>query len=1039
MKYCILSSLLCISWWVGAQLPGYGNHGWKEHISTMASMEDELYGNARLQLIFSEFINQRPAFPNPDRVVYIQNNEEAISSLRLQAPEAETRLVKWIQSQYNKAGSYQAILELASYYYNNGRYDEAITYYDKISDFNQLSDLELSELSFKKGYCHFVNKQFGKAKTALGKTREIRDIYFHHTNYYYGMCQYFEKDYNGAVESFKRASNASEYAGHIPYIIAQIYFAQRDFDKLISYGEHKIGDKNTDNLKDIRLLLGQAYFLKNDYKRALPHLEFYESRTEKLSAEEFYQLAFCQYKLGDCEKAKSNFLELSNLDSRMGQMANYYLADCYIRLNDRNSARSAFRKVSAMDYDTGMQEEARFNYGKISAELGSEREAINALVETQESSRFFGESQEIINDILVNSTDYLNSLRIIEGLPKASEKINKTYQMIALRQALQYLEDGNTKDAGLLLDKSLTQNKDRNYRCQALFWKGRLAYDAGDLAASINFIDQYFEASNGVSDLPEASAQYMAHYIQGYNFLKTRIYKKAELQFKNAVVGININREGVKNDFILNRILPDAYIRTADCMFRLNQYEGALDFYEQAIARKQGAFVYAIYQKSLIHGLLNEPQQKISALVDLTKNHASSDYADDAYYQLGETYMERQSLDTALVYYQQLIKTFPGKSAYLNQARLKSGLIYYNKSDNAKALAEYKTVMKSNPSPLERATALSAIEEIYVDRMANSKSYLKYLDSLPATEKGSMSLDSLTFHLAMNIFNNGQYDAAATAFTEYLSDFPIGYYKNDARYYRAESNNVLKNYPASLQDYELIINDGDSRFTRKSIFKAALIAYHYTEDFSKALKYYKLSETVAGDPAEIFQAQYGALKSSFRLSLSDDIFTYGKKVISNTAATKDERASANYYLAKTYLKINDTDNALPSLSYVEQNSSNNQAAESRYLLAEIYFNQKKWDEAEQQCNYANEKNGNYPYWIAKSLLLLSDIYYQKDDLLNARAAIEAVLENFTEDKTIVQIANEKLNKIKVKEAENNRIKSSNEPFDLQKKTKNDEE
>ena len=59
---------------------------------------------------------------------------------------------------------------------------------------------------------------------------------------------------------------------------------------------------------------------------------------------EFYQLAFCQYKLGDCEKAKTNFLELSNLDSRMGQMANYYLADCYIKLNDRNSARSAFRK-----------------------------------------------------------------------------------------------------------------------------------------------------------------------------------------------------------------------------------------------------------------------------------------------------------------------------------------------------------------------------------------------------------------------------------------------------------------------------------------------------------------------------------------------------------------------------------------------------------------------------------------------------------------------------------------------------------------------
>ena len=80
-----------------------------------------------------------------------------------------------------------------------------------------------------------------------------------------------------------------------------------------------------------------------------------------------------------------------------------------------------------------------------------------------------------------------------------------------------------------------------------------------------------------------------------------------------------------------------------------------------------------------------------------------------------------------------------------------------------------------------------------------------------------MSLDSLTFHLAMNIFNNGQYDAAATAFTEYLSDFPIGYYKM-THVITGRKQQCAKNYPASLQDYELIINDGDSRFTQKSIF-----------------------------------------------------------------------------------------------------------------------------------------------------------------------------------------------------------------------------
>ena len=226
-----------------------------------------------------------------------------------------------------------------------------------------------------------------------------------------------------------------------------------------------------------------------------------------------------------------------------------------------------------MDFDPAMKEEARFNYGKISAELGSEREAINTLTETSESSRFYNESQEIINDILVNSNDYLNSLRIIESLKKPSDKIIKTYQMIALRQAIQYIEDGKSEQAGALLDKAVLYTLDRNYHCQTLYWKGKLAHDGGDLAASINHLDSYFGIANGVNDLPDESAQFMAHYIQGYNFLRSKLYKKAELQFKNAVVGINIQREGIKNDFVMNRILPDAFIRTADCLFRQNEYE----------------------------------------------------------------------------------------------------------------------------------------------------------------------------------------------------------------------------------------------------------------------------------------------------------------------------------------------------------------------------------------------------------------------------------------------------------------------------------
>lgn len=54
---------------------------------------------------------------------------------------------------------------------------------------------------------------------------------------------------------------------------------------------------------------------------------------------------------------------------------------------------------------------------------------------------------------------------------------------------------------------------------------------------------------------------------------------------------------------------------------------------------------------------------------------------------------------------------------------------------------------------------------------------------------------------------------------------------------------------------------------------------------------------------------------------------------------------------------------------------------------------------------------------------MSDIFIAKNDLLNARAAIEAVVENYKDDPGISKLANEKLEQLKIKEANANRIKT----------------
>ena len=47
----------------------------------------------------------------------------------------------------------------------------------------------------------------------------------------------------------------------------------------------------------------------------------------------------------------------------------------------------------------------------------------------------------------------------------------------------------------------------------------------------------------------------------------------------------------------------------------------------------------------------------------------------------------------------------------------------------------------------------------------------------------------------------------------------------------------------------------------------------------------------------------------------------------------------------------------------------------------------------------NTEANDYPYWVAKSLLLLSDVFAEQNDAFSAKTVLEALIENYdnTED------------------------------------------
>ncbi|MDF1696430.1 MAG: tetratricopeptide repeat protein [Saprospiraceae bacterium] len=1017
---CFLLSLSFLS--IKGQETAFHNNTFETYIQGKSYFDQELYGQAIESLEL--FLYENRFLPDSETNAIYNIDAQSlyhISALRLDLPEAESAMAKFIENHHPNPLLVNAIFEMGDYYYNEKQYVKCIEYFDKI-DIDEVAELKMSEVVFKKGYCHFVRKEFNEAQYNFSYTKDLQNRFFYPTNYYYGMCEYFAGDYKGAIKSFQRVESNSVYREQIPYYISQIYFAEENFDQLLNYGENVIRQPGTKKIKEIRLLLGQAYFQRNNYEKALPHLEFHEANTDALTIEEFYQLAFAQYQSGFCDRAIDNFLEINLEDSKLGQVVNYYLADCYEKKGDKSSARAAFKKVSQMNYDQGMQEESTFNYGKLSAELGFEREAINILITIEERSPYYAETQDIINDILVNTGDFENAISILESLPSLNKKLEETYQKVTFNLGLQLLAENKKEDTKAMFAKSMKYTHDASILTQIVFWEAAFHASEGNYKESISSYKRYHLFQRQAPNLPEESSPYMARYYNAYNHLKLGEYLSAVDEFKSTIILINQEQTQIKNGAIKNRILPDAYLRAGDCLFKENMYDDAVTYYDQSIQLKANGYDYALYQRGLIEGLVGQPFEKILTLEELIETNPDSDYADDAYWQLGDTYLAVGNPINAANAFRTLRTDFKGRSNLINAANLKLGLINYNQGDMEGALAYYKSVFQNNPNPKESQEALVSIEEIYIDDLGKTEEYFNFLQTIPGYELTAFSKDSLDYRIGEIQYQNANYAKAVDAFNEYLSKYKAGYYRLEARYYRGESHALLKNYSKALTDYEVIIQEGISDNYERALKKAALISYNHSQNFNKALQYYTLLESHTSSQEDAYQAQLGAMRSAFRLGKDEDVITYANKVTTNSLVNKDEKSTAMYYLGKVSYKKVQLQQAAAAFAQVAELSNNNQAAESRYMIAKILFEQSAFQEAEQAANDANEKNANYPTWIAKSILLLADIYIENGDLLNARAAAEAVAENFKDDEELLKIANATLVRITQKEQESNRIK-----------------
>jgi len=951
----------------------------------------------------------------------------ARSAVRLEQEKSEMLILDFVKAYAPDPIANEATLEAATYYYNQKEYQKAIEFYALV-DINNLPETKRKDVLFKNGYSLFVRQKWSASKSYFQQLINDQSNYYYPSNYYYGLTFFYLEQYDKALRSLKKAEKSKVYKEHIPYYVAQIYFAEKRYDEVIAYAKPLLKEPSVKKKRELTLLIGQSYFEKQEFDKALPYLERYAQITEKMSEETFYQIGYLQYRAGKYEKAVEQFKEVSKVKSKLGQNALYLLGDCHIKLGEKNNARNAFAAASRLNFDPSTTEDAKWNYAKLSYEMKYDTEAIAALQKIPEGHKHYLEAQDYLSKMFLNTRDYTKAIAVLDKIKDRSLQMERTYSKVTYSRGIELYNAGKLDDAIDLFDKSANNDADPAIKALANYRLGEIAHQNGDLAESKAYMDAFLSQPN-TSSLPEDAAVYTAHYTQGYNYLKEGNFAQALSYFKKTISGIEMNKAQIKSEYIKSRVLNDAKLKAGDSAFRLNDYDTALRHYNEVINSSDKPNAYALFQKANVKGLQGNSTEKFQLMALIVSNFPESEYADDALYAIGKAYIQAGALADAKAPLQQLLKDYPNSTLY-NLALLKLGLAHYNQEDYENAILNYKEVFKHNPDMKEADQALMALEEIYIQDLGTPKEYVKFRKSLPGYKIDNAEQEVLSFRSAKSAYTNGQYDRAISSMISYLEEYHNGVFAIEGIYVLGECQVVKKNYPQAMKYYQQVIDKGNSKFYAKALGKAALIAYNFDQNFVKSYQLYSKLESVESGDNQL-DAQLNALRSAYKINNTDGVYFMASKIELNPLSSADQKSIAAFYQGKIRYEKKDYDTALENFNKVLRSIKDGEiAAESRYHIAEIYYKQNSLDIARGIVMKAHKESAGQEYWIAKSIILLSDILAEQGDLLNAKAALEAVTESYTESQELVNIAQNKLLALKTKIEAESRINAGPSNGDL---------
>lgn len=922
----------------------------------------------------------------------------------------------WMLDNYMTQHPYTPFLDRATFLQGmialqEKNYQEALNYFNRV-DIKELDENDHLEFKFSKAYAALEAANYTLASTLFHELKLTQTEYTLSATYYYAYSEYIAGNLDNALPDFLALENNLLYKNQVEYHLVQIYYAKNNVAEVKNRSSQILAAQpENPNNAELYRILGEIAFYEKNYKAAVSNFTNYEKMSSQMLRTDVYLFGQSYYQTGDHKNAIVYLSKVTTEKDELTENAYLHIGNAYVLLNDKENARMAYEAALSTNFNPSVREEALFNYALTTYEtvsaFGESISAFEQFLTEFPDSKHSEEAYDYLVSAFLTTNNYEEAYQAILKIKHPNDKLNETKQYLLYKLGANAFMQADYKKAVELFSISLQSSFTGKYSAESLFWRAESNSRLGEENAVITDLKSFFKNQYHNTSANKAKA----YYTLAYAYFNQQNYKEALPNF------LSYLQEETDKKTIM---YADAQNRVGDIYFSSRNFPEAANYYNTAAATAPNIADYAMFQSAYVMGLQKDYAGKIRKLENLVSNYSYSEYADDALYEIGRSYLMLENNNKTIETYNKLLKDYPN-SDLSRKAALEIGMVYFNQNELDKASDAYKMVIASYPGSEESYTALESLESVYVEK-DDVDSYLQYTKSLGSVIASTTvgREDSIAFVAAERQYMNGRHEQAIMSLSNYFTRYCTngGRYCATAQYYLADSYYQAGKKQEALSSYKSLLKmPTGGQYAEQAVIRAAEITYDI-EDYIASLGYFEQLYELAKTTENKNTARLGILRCSNHIENYDRTISIVNEIMQDSHSTFELKSEALYNRAKAYLSKGELEKAIADFKEIAVETRTSNGAEAKYLLAKLYFDTNQNDLAEKEIMDFANKNTPHQYWLARSFVLLSDIYMEKGEIFQAKQYLLSLQKNYTNKDDIEPMIIERLAIISEEESQN---------------------